>query len=59
MGIGGDVAGDLGEVQVHGLGLTCGRTRAAVFVGLGAGGGKQIGGLVALIARLSRYSATI
>jgi len=49
MGIGGDVAGDLGEVQVHGLGVDLRQNESGGLLGLGAGGGKQIGGLVALV----------
>ena len=52
MRIDGDVAGDLGQMQVHGRGVDLRQHESGGLLGLGTGGGEEIGGLVALIARL-------
>jgi hypothetical protein len=54
MRIGGDVAGDLGEMQVHGLGVDLRQHQRGGLLGCGTGGGEQVGCLVALVARLPR-----
>ena len=51
MRIDGDVAGDLGQMQVHGRGVDLRQHESGGLLGLGTGGGEEIGGLVALIAR--------
>ena len=50
MGVGGDTA-DLGEMQVHGLGVDGGSTRPAPSAALRADRAEQVGPLVALVAR--------
>ena len=57
MRVGRDVAGDLGEMQVHGLGVDLRQHESGGFLGLGAGGSEEVGRLVALIAGLPRPAA--
>ena len=57
MGIGRDVGRDLGEVQVHGRGIDVREDQSGGLLGRRADGGEDIGGGVALVARLPRPAA--
>ena len=57
MGIGRDVGRDLGEVQVHGRGVDVRKDQGGGRLGRRADGGEDIGGGVALVARLPRPAA--
>ena len=51
MPAGGDLGGDLGEVQVHRLDVAGGQDESSTFAFLGADGTKNVGGSRALVAR--------
>ena len=57
MSIGRDVDRDLGEVQVHGRGVDVRENQGGGLLGRRADGGEDIGGGVALVARLPRPAA--
>ena len=57
MGLGGDLTGDLGEMQVHGLGVDAWENQGGGLLGLRANGGEEVGGGVALVSGLSRSAA--
>lgn len=51
MAVGCDVAGDLDEMQVHGVGIGMRQDEGGTDVAVGADGAEEIGPLVALVAR--------
>ncbi len=52
MGAFGDLRADFRKMQAHGLGVGVGQNQGRRFVGFRTGGGKQVGGFVALILGL-------
>ena len=57
MGARCDLGADFGEMPRHGIGVGLGQHQGRRAVGFGAGGGKEIGGFVALVFWLSRPAA--
>lgn len=58
MGAGPDMAADLGEVPVHGLGVGIGQHQGCASRSLGADRAKEVGPSIAPVARRSGPAAT-
>ena len=57
MGLGVDLTGDLGQMQVHGLGVDVRQDQGSGLFGRRANGGEDIGGGIALVFGLSGSAA--